>query len=138
MEMDLVTMEFVTIWEGLDTHIQAIKINNNCPAGDFLSILTEREESRVYGLFDLLFNQQNGQMINNQKVKKLKFNCKNCFEFKPSGQIRLSFVYLKQKEGICLLDGFKKKKDKWPKNKIEKTTKLCKTVREYESDNMLK
>ena len=80
-----------------------------------------------------LFDLKKGRIINNQKLKKLNFNCDGCFEFKPTNQIRISFVYLKTVHYcICLLDGFKKKRNKWPENEKQKTQNLCKKIRMYE------
>ncbi len=131
------SIEFINIWkeEGNQKTIKAVKFDNNCPAYDFLGTLTEKERRKVDALFCLFFQKR--EIINIQKVRKLSFTCKACFEFKPDRQIRISFVYLKQpRNSICLLDGFKKKTDKWPKNKRQKTENLCQVIKQYEKTNI--
>ena len=125
-------INFISIWKGASVEIKALKIDNQCPALIFLDELTKLEIKKRDNLFHL-FDLRNGKIINNQKIRKLHFTCDHCFEFKPTGQIRISFIYLKQVYNhICLLDGFKKKQNKWPRNKIKKTERLCRTVRMYE------
>ena len=127
----LENMSFIRIWEEENIVIDAVQINKSCPAKDFLDDkLQDNEEKRLYALF-ALFSRQNGRITNIRKLRKLHFSCENCFEFKPTGQVRISFIYLKETNHICLLDGFKKKQDKWPRNKIKKTEKLCKIVRRH-------
>lgn len=125
-------IDFIRIWEGENVMIDAVQINKNCSVSDFLEELPEQEYKRVFALFKLL-----DQSLSTSKSKKLRFTCEGCFEFKPTSQLRISFIYLKQSQlhqHICLLDGFRKRKRKWPKNEIKKTIKLCKKVREYENN----
>ena len=123
------SVEFISIWKEENIEIKAVNINTRCPFLKFLKKLTETEKTKLYALFKL-FNQQQGRIINNQKLRKLQFTCDGCFEFKPTKQIRISFVYLKTpSRHVCLLDGFKKKQDKWPKQEIKKTEKLCQIVK---------
>ena len=127
-------INFNSIWKGHNIAINAIQINNKCPVQDFLDELAELEQKKTDKLFHLL-DLQNGKFINKQKIRKLHFTCDHCFELKPTGQVRISFVYLKRLYNtICLLDGFKKKKRKWPNNKIKKTEQLCKIIRIYEGN----
>ena len=116
--------------------IDAIQINRNCTVSDFLEELPDKEHSRVYALFALL-DQKKGAITNKQKLRKLHFSCDDCFEIKPTSQLRISFIYLKQLSShkhISLLDGFRKKQDKWPKHEIKKTVQLCKKARSYENN----
>lgn len=127
-------IQFIRIWEGKHIMISAIQINRNCPVSDFLEDLPDKEHSRVYALFALL-DLKKGIITNKQKLRKLHFACEDCFEFKPTGQLRISFIYLQQlslHKCICLLDGFRKKQDKWPKHEKQKTVRLCKQARNYE------
>lgn len=128
-------ISFIDIWKGGNVKIKAVQINKSCPYSDFFDELIDKEQKKVEVLF-YFFDSQNGRITNNQKLKKLNFTCEGCFEFKPTGQIRISFVYLKKevRNCICLLDGFKKKQNKWPKNERQKTQSLCKKVRIYEED----
>lgn len=122
------------IWKGHNIAINAIQINNKCPVQDFLDGLAKLEQKKTDKLF-YLFDLQNGQLTNKQKIRKLHFACDHCFEFKPTEQVRISFIYLRRLyNAICLLDGFKKKKKKWPNNKIKKTEQLCKIIRIYEEN----
>lgn len=128
----LENMSFIRIWEGENIIIDAIQINKNCPVKDFLDNELQNNEARKLHVLFRLLDQQKGRVTNKQKLKKLRFTCENCFELKPTGQVRISFIYLKETNHICLLDGFKKKQDKWPRNKIKKTERLCKIARRYE------
>ena len=116
--------------------IDAIQINKRCSVYAFLQELSDQDRKKVFALFTL-FWQKRGKLYNTQKLKKLKFACRDCFEFKSTSQLRISFIYLENCSGtlhICLLGGFRKKSDKWPKPEIEKTVRLCKKAREYESN----
>ena len=128
--------QFIRIWEGKYIMIDAIQINKNCSASDFLEKLSDKEHNRVYALFALL-DQKKGTITNKQKLRKLHFACDDCFEFKSTSQLRISFIYFKQllsHKRIYLLDGFRKKQDKWPKHEIKKTVQLCKRARSYENN----
>ncbi len=125
-------VNFIDIWEGENIKIKAVQISNQCPYSNFFDELIDGEQRKVEVLFNL-FDSQKGRIINGQKLKKLNFTCDSCFEFKPTRQIRISFIYLKQvRNHICLLDGFRKKQDEWPKNEKQKTQNLCKKVHIYE------
>ena len=127
-------INFFKIWEGNNTIIEAIQINKRCPVNDFLEEdLTGSEYTKLYVLFALL-DKQKGRVANPQKLRKLQFACDGCFELKPTKQARISFIYLKEANHICLLDGFKKKQNKWPKNERKKTERLCRIVKEYENN----
>ena len=125
-------VSFIKIWEGEDIKIDAIQINKKCYFD--IQKLSDQDQKKVFALFHLL--EKRGR-LSAQKLKKLHFNCKGCFEFKPTSQLRISFIYLQNHSGIrhiCLLDGFRKKRDRWPKQKVEKTERLCKKVKEYENN----
>ena len=129
-------LNFITIWEGDNTIIKAVQVDDDCAVQSFLSGLVEQDEKKVGTLFRL-FDIQKGRITNNKKLKKLHFTCAGCFEFKPTKQVRIAFVYLMEPGSyiyVCLLHGFVKKQDKWPKNEIKKTEKICKVVRQYENN----
>ncbi len=126
-----VQVSFINIWEGQNKIIKAAQLGTRCPAKDFIDKLEEKEQKKLYVLFDK-FDMQNGRVCNTQKLRKLHTSCEGCFELKPTAQDRISFIYLKYPPNcICLLDGFKKKQKKWPQNKIKKTIRLCKEVQQY-------
>ena len=127
-------VSFIHIWKGKDIKIDAIQINKNCSVSHFLQELSDQERAKVFALFYQL--EEKGR-LSAQKLKKLHFNCKGCFEFKPTSQLRISFIYLQNHSGIrhiCLLDGLRKKKNSWPKQEKKKTERLCKKAREYENN----
>ena len=126
-------INFIDIWKGENIKIKAVRINSQRPYLDFFNALEDQEQRKVDALFHF-FDDQKGRIINNQKLKKLNFTCDGCFEFKV-GQVRISFAYLKKmRDSVCLLDGFKKKQNEWPKNEKQKTQNLCKKVRMYEKE----
>ena len=117
------------VWEGNNLRIQAFGTENRCHIKEELNNLPEKERKKLDALW-YSFNQSRGAMANLRKVKKLEIPCDKCFEFKPTGQIRVSFTYIpKMSYNICLLDVFRKKKNKWPKYKIKTTVERCKLVR---------
>ena len=96
----------------------------NCPYKKFISRLSKNENNKLMALFKL-FDDLGGILEGIKKVRKLSFSCRGCYEFKPTAQIRVSFVYLRSEDQkkVCLLDGFRKKSNKWPQNKIDTTQK---------------
>ena len=128
-------IDLVNILEDNNTVIKAVRLDKRCPVRELLDDLEQKDANKVYALFKL-FCQKNGKITNKEKVRKLKnFTCAGCWEFKPTKQLRISFIYLKQESHhiiICLLDGFIKKQNKWPKQEIQKTEKLCEQVKKYE------
>ncbi len=125
-------MDFQEIRKGKFVDIFAFQIEKgNCPCKKFISILSKDENKKLKAFFER-FDSRAGIWKNKEKVRKLEnFKCQDCYELKPTAQIRISFVYLKlenTKKKLCLLDGFKKKSDKWPKNKIDTTQKRCNNV----------
>ena len=129
-------LEFIVIWKGDNIIIRAVQVNNNCAVQKFLNKLVKIDKQKLTTLF-CLFDIKKGKITNHQKLRKLHFTCAGCFEFKPTKQVRIAFVYLKEPGNyihVCLLHSFIKKQDKWPGSEIKKTEKLCKVVKQYENN----
>ena len=125
------SITYESVFDGDNIKILATKFNGNCHFTNFLDKLSEHERKKLKKKIDnifILFDKKEGKLSNKEKFRTLRdFSCNGCKEFKIN-QIRISFVQINH--NVFLLDVFKKKQDKWPGNKIQKTEKLCTQVQE--------
>mgnify|MGYP005810883241 CR=1 FL=1 len=97
--------------------------NGACPACEFFDGLGTPEKAKLMALFQIAADH--GNFYNREKFGDLG---EGLFEFK-SFQIRMPFAYAKKERGLILIThGFIKKKDKTPKEEIQRAWRI------YEED----
>jgi len=113
-------MNTTIIYSGKIYDIYGITIDNRCLVMDFINELEDADQKKIIALLQRAADS--GPPRNEEKFKKLKDEM--LWEFK-SYQVRILCFFDKEKL-IILTHGFKKKRDKTPKNEIERANKLRK------------
>ncbi len=96
-----------------------VSLNGGALAIDFLDSLTDKEQAQLSALFQRLADT--GKIWNEQKFKHLE-GCEGLFEFKADENRVFCFFYVGKK--VILTHGFRKKKQKTPKEEIQRALKL--------------
>ena len=93
--------------------------NGDCPAGEFFDGLSLLDKAKLMALFQIAADH--GKFHNPEKFGDLG---DGLYEFK-SYQIRMPFAYAKSERALILIThGFKKKKDKTPKEEITRAWRI--------------
>jgi phage-related protein len=95
--------------------------SGSCPACEFFDGLAPLDKAKLIALFQIAGDH--GKFYNPEKFGDLGGGL---FEFK-SFQIRMPFAYAEKERGLILIThGFVKKKDKTPKEEIERAWRIYK------------
>ena len=93
--------------------------NGHCPGCEFFDGLSILDKAKLMALFRIAGDQ--GEFFNPEKFGDLGGGL---FEFK-SFQIRMPFAYAKNQRGVIVIThGFVKKKDKTPKDEIQRAWRI--------------
>ncbi len=97
----------------------ALDSGGRCPGGEFFDDLDMKDKAKLMALFRLAC--EHGDFHNKEKFGDLS---DGLFEFK-SFQVRMPFAYAKNERGVILIThGFIKKKNKAPKEEIERARRI--------------
>lgn len=118
-------MERATAYKGQVFTIAFARLKNGrSPGAEFYDALSIEDKAKLDNLFRLLADH--GRISNTEKLSVLDTGL---FEFK-SFQIRMPFAYAHEHGLVLITHGFYKKKDRAPKEEIERALRIFKEDQE--------